>query len=174
MLIIISLSLILVSVTAYAAQDYIKENPELDRLLANGSPQDRDALNKMLSSMSPDRRQRFIQGMIDVGLKIERDAIIVESVFGKFHKGPDGQKGLVVNNDNPPAPGQKLLTDAELAQLAALPLNGTLEEIGHGKRWCRTCQEGDSRRLDHATTCVEPNRVRAARRRKSNDRSDGQ
>jgi hypothetical protein len=36
-----------------AAQDYIKENPELDRLLGDSSPHDRDALNKMLSSMRP-------------------------------------------------------------------------------------------------------------------------
>src|SRR5262249_44109381 len=130
-LLVISLSLILGSVTAYAAQDYIKENPELDRILANESARDRDGLNKRLSSMPPDQRQKYIQGLIDAALKMEKNAIIVERVFAKFHKGPDAQKGLTVNNRL--APAQKLLTDAELAQLAALPLNGTLEIGQFGK-----------------------------------------
>jgi hypothetical protein len=103
----------------------------LDRLLGNGSARDRDQLNKMLSSMPPDDRQRFIQGMIDAGLKMEKNAITVERVFAKFHKGPDGQKGLTVTNRL--VPEQKPLHETELAQLAALPLNGVLEIVQVGK-----------------------------------------
>jgi len=33
------------SLNIYSAQDYIKENQELDRLLANSSQRDRDQLN---------------------------------------------------------------------------------------------------------------------------------
>jgi hypothetical protein len=79
-LLLISLSLILGSVV-YAAQDYVKDYPELERLLSKGSAQSRDELNKMLSSMSPDRRQKFVQGLIDAAEEMEKNAIIVESVF---------------------------------------------------------------------------------------------
>ena len=71
----------------YSAQDYIKENPELDRLTTNLSVRDREQLNKMLSSMPPADRERFIQGMIELGLKIEKNAGILERVFAKFQKG---------------------------------------------------------------------------------------
>ena len=87
----------------HSAQDYIKENPALDQLLADSSPQDRDRLNRMLSTMSADDRQRYIQGMIDAGLKIQQNAIVVERVFAKFHKAQSGQKGLIVNNKLPAA-----------------------------------------------------------------------
>src|SRR5260370_7422661 len=117
--------------TLYSAQDHIKENPELDRLLANSSPRDRDQLNKMLSSMPPEERQKFIQGMIDVGLKIEKDAITVERVFAKFHKGQDNQKGLTVSNGLR-STGEPL-TETELADLVKLPLDGVLEIVQLGK-----------------------------------------
>src|SRR5215831_13190558 len=84
-----------------AAQDYIKENPELDRLLGDSSPRDRDALNKMLSSMQPEDRQKFIQGMIELRLNSEKNDIIVEHVFAKFHQGGRDQKQLTVSNSLP-------------------------------------------------------------------------
>jgi hypothetical protein len=111
----------------YSAQDYIKENPELDRLLGDSSPRDRDALNKMLSSMQPEDRQKFIQGMIELRLSSEKNDIIVERVFAKFHKG--NQKGLTVTNHLSSEP----LTSSELAELAELPLNGVLEIAQLGK-----------------------------------------
>jgi len=111
----------------YSAQDYIKENPELDRLLGDSSPRDRDALNKMLSSMQPEDRQKFIQGMIELRLSSEKNDIIVKRVFAKFHKG--NQKGLTVTNHLSSEP----LTSSELAELAELPLNGVLEIAQLGK-----------------------------------------
>src|SRR5215831_18304529 len=96
-----------------AAQDYIKENPELDRLLGDSSPRDRDALNKMLSSMQPEDRQKFIQGMIELRLNIEKNDIVVERVFAKFHSA--NQKGLTVNNALPST--AEPLTRSELAAL---------------------------------------------------------
>jgi hypothetical protein len=111
----------------YSAQDYIKENPELDRLLGDSSPRDRDALNKMLSSMQPEDRQKFIQGMTELRLSSEKNDIIVERVFAKFHKG--NQKGLTVTNHLSSEP----LTSSELAELAELPLNGVLEIAQLGK-----------------------------------------
>src|SRR5262249_52137448 len=112
----------------YSAQDYIKENPELDRLLGDSSPRDRDALNRMLSSMQPEDRQKFIQGMIELRLKSEKNDIIVERVFAKFHKG--NQKGLTVTNH---LSSGEPLTSTELAELAELPLNGVLEIAQLGK-----------------------------------------
>ena len=133
-LIVISLGLFLsTSVNLYsAAQDYIKENPELDRLLGDSSPRDRVALNKMLSSMQPEDRKRFIEGMIQEGLQIEKNAIIVERIFAKFHQGGRDQKGLTVKNVLPSA-GEPL-SRSELAELAELPLNGVLEivQVGNG------------------------------------------
>src|SRR5262245_65421457 len=86
-LLVISFGLFLSTTSLYsAAQDYIKENPELDRLLRDSTPRDRDGLNKMLSSMQPEDRQKFIQGMIEAALNIEKNAIIVERVFAKFHR----------------------------------------------------------------------------------------
>src|SRR5215831_14769642 len=111
-----------------AAQDYIKENPELDRLLGYSSPHDRDALNKMLSSMQPEDRQKFIQRMIELRLNSEKNDIIVEHVFAKFHKG--NQKGLTVSNR---LSSGDPLTSTELAALAELPLNGVLEIAQLGK-----------------------------------------
>src|SRR5262252_124808 len=105
-----------------AAQDYIKESPELDRLLENSSPRDKEALNKILSSMQPEDRQKFIQGMIELRLNSEKNDIIVERVFAKFHKG--NQKGLTVINR---LTSGEPLTSIELAELAELPLNGVLE-----------------------------------------------
>jgi hypothetical protein len=130
-LLVISFCLLLASLSLYAAQDYIKENPELDRLFGNGAAQDREWLNKRLSSMPPDERQRYIQQLIDAALKMEKDAIIVESVFAKYYQGPDDRKGLTVINRLKPA--QQFLADAELAQIAELPLNGVLEIVQYGK-----------------------------------------
>ena len=116
----------------HSAQDYIKENPALDQLLADSSPQDRDRLNRMLSTMSADDRQRYIQGMIDAGLKTQQNAIVVERVFAKFHKAQSGQKGLIVSNKLPAATIQPV-TPTELNALTKLPLNGTLEIVQMGR-----------------------------------------
>ncbi|PYS22566.1 MAG: hypothetical protein DMG11_26575, partial [Acidobacteria bacterium] len=60
LLLVIGLGLFLsTSLNLYSAQDYIKENPELDRLLENSSQRERDQLNKMLSSMPSADRQKF-------------------------------------------------------------------------------------------------------------------
>jgi hypothetical protein len=130
-LLVISFGLFLsTSVNLYAAaQDYIKDNPELDRLLGDSSPRDRDALNKMLSSMQPEDRQKFIQGMIELRLNSEKNDIIVERVFAKFHGA--NQKGLTVTNGLP-STGEPLTT-SELAALEKLPLNGVLEIVQLGK-----------------------------------------
>ena len=116
-----------------SAQDMIKAYPELERLLANGKPsaQDREALNGMLSSMSPADRDKFVQGMIEVGQRIEREGITVDAVFMKLRKGSENEKLLTVTNrlsDKDP------LTPEELAQLSAIPLTGTLEvsRVGAG------------------------------------------
>src|SRR6478672_9211522 len=98
-LLVISLGLFLsASLTLYSAQDYIKENPELDRLMSNSPQRERDQLNKMLSSMPSEDRQKYIQGMIDFGLMIQKSAIIVERSFAKFQKYQGGQRGLIVRN----------------------------------------------------------------------------
>jgi hypothetical protein len=97
-LLLISLLFLSTSLTLLSAQDYMKENPELDRLLANSSQQNRDQLNKMLSSMPSEDRQKFIQGLIDAGLKVEKNAVTVERVFAKFRRGPANQKALTVKN----------------------------------------------------------------------------
>jgi len=132
LLLVIGLGLFLsTSLNLYSAQDYIKENPELDRLLENSSQRERDQLNKMLSSMPSADRQKFIQGMIEFGLKIERNAITVERVFAKFHRGTENQKGLTVSNVLP-STGESL-TQTELAELAELPLNGVLEIVQLGR-----------------------------------------
>src|SRR5215471_798951 len=130
-LLVISLGLVLsTSLNLYSAgQDYIKDNPELDRLLRDSTPRDRDGLNKMLSSMQPEDRQKFIQGMIEAALNIEENAIIVERVFAKFHRA--NQKGLTVTNGLP-STGEPLTT-SELAALEKLPLNGVLEIVQLGK-----------------------------------------
>jgi len=130
-LLVISLGLVLsTSLNLYSAgQDYIKDNPELDRLLRDSTPRDRDGLNKMLSSMQPEDRQKFIQGMIEAALNIEKNAIIVERVFAKFHRA--NQKGLTVTNSLP-STGEPL-TRNELAALEELPLNGVLEIVQLGK-----------------------------------------
>src|SRR5262249_25700234 len=78
------------------AQDYISQNPELDRLMKDSPQKDREQLNKMLSSMSAEERQKFIQGLVDVGLKIEREGVTIETVFARFHKSSADQKGLTV------------------------------------------------------------------------------
>ena len=129
-LLVIGLSLFLsTALDLYpAAQDYIKENPELDRLMGDSSPRDRDALNKMLSAMQPADRQKFIQGMIELRLKSEENDIIVERVFAKFHKG--NQRGLSVTNR---LSSGEPLTSTELAELAQLPLDGVLEIAQLGK-----------------------------------------
>src|SRR5262249_49619549 len=77
-------------------------------------------------------RKKFIQGLIDVRLKFERDAINVEHVFAKFHKGQNNQNGLTVTNVLRST--EKPLTETELAQLAELHLNGVLEivQVGQG------------------------------------------
>src|SRR5262245_12100013 len=124
---VVTLTLLLSTpLSLHSAQDYIKENPVLDQFLADSSPLERDRLNRMLSSMPPDTRQKFIEGMIDVGLKMRQNAIVVERVFAKFHKNPSGQRGLIVSNNLPPSTIQPV-TPAELNALADLPLNGTLE-----------------------------------------------
>src|SRR5215831_18677268 len=84
----------------------------------------------MLSSMQPEDRQKFIQGMIEAALNIEKNDIIVERVFAKFHRAK--QKGLTVTNSLP-STGEPL-TRSELAALAELPLNGVLEivQVGNG------------------------------------------
>jgi hypothetical protein len=83
----------------------------------------------MLSSMPPADRERFIQGMIELGLKIEKNAGILERVFAKFQKG--NQKGLTVTNR---LSSGEPFTRTELAELAELPLNGVLEisQLGKG------------------------------------------
>src|SRR5687768_923213 len=129
--VIIALFLITAS-DLYSAQDYIRQNPELDWLLAESSQTDRDQLNKLLSSMPPEERQKFIQEMVDVGLRIERDRITVEKVFARFRQATGGQKGLTVTSVLPSSPVP--LTQSEIAQLADLPLNGVLEiaQVGRG------------------------------------------
>ena len=130
---VVTLTLLLSTpLSLHSAQDYIKENPALDQLLVDSSPQDRDRLNRMLSTMSADDRQRYIQGMIDFGLKIQQNAIVVERVFAKFHKAQSGQKGLIVSNKLPTAKIQPV-TPTELNALAKLPLNGTLEIVQMGR-----------------------------------------
>jgi hypothetical protein len=132
---VISFSLFLCApLTIFPAQDYIKESPQLDRLMANSSQRERDQLNKMLSSMPPEARQKYIQGMIELGLKIQNHAIIVERTFAKFQKHPGSQKGLIVRNGlSSVSPAIEPFTPTELAALATLPLNGVLEVAGLGK-----------------------------------------
>ncbi|HTG74760.1 MAG TPA: hypothetical protein VMB70_13385 [Terriglobia bacterium] len=98
----------------------------MERLLATGRPsaRDREALNAMLSSMSPADRDKFVKEMIEVGQRIEREGITVDAVFMKLRKGSENEKSLTVTkrlSDKDP------LTPEEPAQLSAIPLAGTLE-----------------------------------------------
>src|SRR5215475_7690579 len=122
------------SLSLFSAQDYIKENPQLDQLMSNSSQREKEQLNKMLSSMPPEDRQKYIQGMIDFGLNIRNNAIIVERTFAKFQKYQGTQSGLIVRNRfSSLSPPIQPFTQMELAALAALPLNGVLEVAGLGR-----------------------------------------
>ena len=76
--------------------------------------------------MSPEERNKFVQEMIDIGLRIEREGITVDSAFMKLRKG-ENQSALTIQNrltgDNP-------LTTEEIAQLARIPMTGILEVVG--------------------------------------------
>jgi len=72
--------------------------------------------------------------MIDFGLNIRNNAIIVDRTFAKFQKYQGTQSGLIVRNSlGSLAPAIEPFTQMELAALAALPLNGVLEVAGLGR-----------------------------------------
>jgi hypothetical protein len=123
-------SLLLVLTAFSLAQDYVKENPELERRLKNASSKDREALNHLLGTMTSEDRRKFIQEMIDTAREIERNAITIQRIFAKFYPGEPSAPNLTVRD--PARWIARPLSQEELAQLRAIPLNGTLEILGNG------------------------------------------
>jgi hypothetical protein len=124
------LFLFLMVIGTIFGQDFIKENPDFEKMYNSLTPQNREQMLNYLLSMTPENRKAFIGEMVKIDTEVRKNRISVEHVSAKLTPSPGNEPVLTATSFDPKV---EPLTAAEIEQLRTLGLHGNLRIEGFSK-----------------------------------------